>query len=81
MGDSVASAIGTKYAKNTYSIITFKKVKKGVSGGISFVGTFAGVLGCMYIGIVYCVLSINYFRNIRNEFIYSNRWNGWIYFR
>lgn len=54
--DSIASAIGNRYAKNVYSIITWKKQEKGLSGGISFVGSLAGIMAAYYIAILFGTL-------------------------
>ena len=54
--DTFASTIGSKFAKNVYSITKFEKVEKGISGGVSFCGTVFGILGSVIISAVYCVL-------------------------
>ncbi len=42
--DTVATEMGLKFAKRTYLITNFKEVPKGTSGGISFIGTFSGIM-------------------------------------
>lgn len=56
MSDSVASTVGTRCAKHVYSILTLKIVKKGISGGISICGTVGGVIGSVYIVLLYAGL-------------------------
>ncbi len=51
--DTLASTLGTRYAKNVYSISKFKKCEKGVSGGISFCGSVSGALGSTAIALMY----------------------------
>jgi uncharacterized protein (TIGR00297 family) len=47
--DTWATEIGTMFKTTTYSIKNFKKVKPGVSGGVSYVGTFGSFLGATLI--------------------------------
>ena len=54
--DTLASTLGTQYAKNVYSIIKFKKCEKGMSGGISFCGSISGTLGSMAMALMYYLL-------------------------
>ncbi len=49
--DTWATEIGTLKQANTYSVINFKKVEQGISGGISVVGTFGAFLGTIVIAI------------------------------
>ncbi len=53
LGDTMASEVG-KTAKNVYLITNFKKVKPGVSGGISSIGELSALLGCAIV----CLSSI-----------------------
>lgn len=53
MCDTLASIIGTRFAKNVYSITRFKRVGKGVSGGVSFCGSLSGALGSAIIALIY----------------------------
>ena len=43
LGDTAASSIGS-YSRQTFDIFKFRKCEKGMSGGVSLVGTFAAVL-------------------------------------
>lgn len=56
--DTWASEIGVLSRGKTISIITGKKIEKGISGGISLLGTVAALLGSTVIGIAYTVLYI-----------------------
>ena len=47
MADSVSSEIGFYLKGATYDILSFKKTAPGVSGGISFWGTVAGLAGAV----------------------------------
>lgn len=49
--DTWASEIGVLSKGKTYSILTFKEVQKGVSGGVSRLGTLASFLGALFIGL------------------------------
>ncbi len=50
--DTWSTEIGTLFNSNTYNIINLKQVIQGVSGGISFIGTFGGILGAIIIILV-----------------------------
>lgn len=56
IGDSVASEIGVLSRSDPFDICTFKKVPRGVSGGISILGTIASVCVCLYTGLLYCCM-------------------------
>ncbi|HOJ37122.1 MAG TPA: DUF92 domain-containing protein [Ignavibacteriales bacterium] len=43
--DTWGTEIGTMFKTNTYSIIGFKKIHQGVSGGVSIIGTFGAFIG------------------------------------
>ena len=58
MCDTLASTMGTRYAKNVYSITKLKKVEKGISGGVSLCGTVFGVMGSTVIAIVYSLIML-----------------------
>lgn len=49
--DTWATEIGTLRKRNTYNILNFKKIEQGISGGISFVGTFGAFLGSLIIAL------------------------------
>jgi uncharacterized protein (TIGR00297 family) len=48
--DTWATEIGMRFGKSTYNVFTFRKMKKGLSGGVSFAGLFASILGAFFIG-------------------------------
>ncbi len=50
MADKMSSEIGV-IDKNVYDILGFKKVKPGVNGGISVIGTLASLIGGLIMGI------------------------------
>ena len=55
--DTWASEIGVLSKGKTISIITGKKIEKGVSGGISLLGTVSAFLGATVIGIAYTTIT------------------------
>lgn len=62
VGDSVASDIGVLSKREPIDICTFKKVSKGVSGGISILGSMASLLVCMYAGLIYsCIYKMDWY--------------------
>lgn len=59
VGDSVASDIGVFSKWEPIDVCSFKRVSKGISGGISILGTGASLIVCMYAGLVYvCIYEI-----------------------
>jgi uncharacterized protein (TIGR00297 family) len=54
--DTWASEIGVLSKGKTYSILTFKEVEKGISGGVSKLGTMASFLGALFIGVSFVFL-------------------------
>ena len=54
--DTWASEIGVFSKGKTVSILTFKEIKSGESGGISLLGTMSSLLGAFWIGITAMVL-------------------------
>lgn len=54
--DSWASEIGGLSRQRPVLITTFKKVPKGISGGITWIGTFGGVAGALFIALSAFVL-------------------------
>lgn len=50
--DTWATEVGTVYGFRPRSILNFRRVPRGTSGGISFVGTLAAVGGASFIGMV-----------------------------
>ncbi len=50
--DTWSTEIGTLVKSKTYSIVNFKQVNQGVSGGISLLGTIGGISGAIIIILV-----------------------------
>jgi len=55
--DTWASEIGILSKGKTRSVTNFKEVSKGVSGAISGLGTLASVLGALFIGVLFALVS------------------------
>lgn len=53
--DTWASELGVLSKRDPVSIISFKKIERGMSGGISPLGTIASALGAGFIGIIFIV--------------------------
>lgn len=53
LADTLASSIGSLSNKLVFNPITFKEMKKGESGAVSFLGLSASICGGIIIGIVY----------------------------
>ena len=53
--DTWASEIGTLAKGNTFHILTFKKMQKGLSGGITWLGTAASALGALLIAVLFMI--------------------------
>ena len=45
-GDTAASGFGV-FSKNTYDLFKLRKCQRGISGGVSFVGTLSAVIACI----------------------------------
>ncbi len=56
VGDSVASDVGVLSKKDPIDICSLKRIPRGLSGGISLLGTGAAVLICIYSGCIYMFL-------------------------
>ena len=52
LADTLSSELGVFFGGRTYSIIGFRMVSPGLSGGISFMGTLSGLLGSGFIGLL-----------------------------
>lgn len=50
--DTWGSEIGTRFQGKTFYITTFQAVPPGISGGVSFIGTIASILGSLLIATV-----------------------------
>ncbi|WP_044640686.1 DUF92 domain-containing protein [Risungbinella massiliensis] len=55
--DTWASEIGVLSKKQPISIIRWKPIEKGLSGGVSLLGLGASALGAMLIGLIYLVFT------------------------
>lgn len=54
--DSVSSDIGTMSKKDSYDIFKRKRVEKGLSGGISFLGSISSLIGAILLAVYIVVL-------------------------
>jgi len=54
--DTWATEIGTRFGKKTYNIFTFRRIKKGLSGGVSLIGFLASIIGA------FCIAAISLIR-------------------
>ena len=59
--DTAASGIGT-FAKNTFDPFKMKRTERGLSGGMSLIGTLSSVVGALIIGLI--PMAFGYF-NVR----------------
>ncbi len=50
--DTVSGEAGMRWAKRTYSVLNFRSVQPGTSGGVSAVGTLAGLAGAVLVALV-----------------------------
>ena len=66
LADTFGSEIGKRFGKNTFLIISLKKVKKGTEGAISFEGTLASLFGALIMTYVMFLLGII---SLKQEFI------------
>jgi len=57
LADSMASGIGVLNRKDPVSILTFKAIPKGYSGGVSILGTIASLFGSFVIAFLYSLFS------------------------
>lgn len=60
LADTMASSIGNAYSKKVYSIISFKPVERGQSGGVSMIGTSAAFFASFIMSILYMGLNLQY---------------------
>lgn len=63
LADCVASDIGTTYASKVYSIIGLRKIEKGLSGGVSIIGSFGSFVSVVLFSIFYGFCSYIRFRS------------------
>lgn len=70
--DTWATELGILNKKDPFSLRTFKRVEKGTSGAVSFVGTFAALMGAMLIGVFAAIgLSFFNFSDLGFEYIHA----------
>ena len=50
--DTWATEIGTRYGSKVYNIFIFRPMKKGLSGGVSFIGLAASIIGAFLIALI-----------------------------
>ena len=53
MADTLSSELGSLYGKKFFNIITFKRDKRGLDGVVSLEGILIGILGSVFIAVVY----------------------------
>jgi uncharacterized protein (TIGR00297 family) len=52
LSDTLSSEFGVFFGGRTFSLIRFKEVPKGLSGGVSLAGTGAGLVGASFVGLL-----------------------------
>lgn len=57
--DSIASDVGAFAKKQPYDIFRRKKVERGVSGGVTILGSIASFLASLFMGGISCISSFN----------------------
>jgi uncharacterized protein (TIGR00297 family) len=70
--DTWASEVGRFSKGRTVSILTFKDMKKGASGGISLLGTYASFLGSVFIAVIAMILFSMYLGYHLEIYIYGS---------
>ena len=65
--DTWSTELGTLNKSKPFSLRTFKRVIKGTSGAVSFLGTIFGFLGSIFIGIVAIALMFMFDLSINNQ--------------
>ncbi len=51
--DTWASELGVLSRNNPISILSFKRIERGMSGGVSMLGIIASALGAIFIGVIF----------------------------
>ena len=69
--DTWASEVGVLSKKKPINILNLKPLKKGMSGGISMLGTTFAFLGASFIAFIYFMASINIYKDIKQSIIYT----------
>jgi uncharacterized protein (TIGR00297 family) len=57
LSDTASSEIGTRMRHKTFSILTGKRVSAGLSGGVSIIGLFAGLIFSLFIASIALYIS------------------------
>ncbi|MEM7575207.1 MAG: DUF92 domain-containing protein [Bacteroidota bacterium] len=70
--DTWSSEVGQYFRGPTYDILRWKKVAPGLSGGISLMGTIAGLTGAMLIGSLLFVMAMPAFPKYPQSTIFSH---------
>lgn len=71
VGDSAASNVGVFSKLDPIDVCSFKKISKGISGGISILGTGASLIVCLYASLVYACMYETVLYNLFVIFISS----------
>ena len=58
IGDSVASDVGVLSKKEPIDICSFRRVPRGVSGGVSLIGTAVSFGVCVYAAVIYAFIYV-----------------------
>ena len=59
--DTLSSELGMLYGRNFYNCLTWKKDQRGLDGVISLEGTMIGIIGAMFIALIYALgISVDY---------------------
>lgn len=69
--DTWASEVGVLSKSKPINILNFKPLEKGMSGGISILGTTFAFLGASFISFIYFIASVITYRDIKQSLIYS----------
>jgi len=69
--DTWASEIGVLSKSNPLSILNFKPIEKGLSGGVTILGTMFSILGSGFIALIFFIAYISMYNNIEKGFICS----------
>ena len=55
MSDTFSSEVGKRFGGKTIDILTFTPIIKGLSGGVSFLGSIGGFIGSSIVGSIYFI--------------------------
>ena len=62
--DTCSSEFGNLYGKRFYDILTLKPITRGLDGGISVQGTFAGMIGSLLIAVLFFCMNLEFWLSI-----------------